>query len=211
MACAGSGAACVRAVTDYARRRRRAGDRFKRNRASSRHENLRAGARIRRRRIRGLPCQDGHEVIGVDPERTKVDLINAGDRRSSRRTSASIIAEQVAAGRLRATTDVGDAVRHTDLALVCVGTPSLPNGGIDLTLRAARVRADRRGDRHAPGRAGDRDAQHHAAGHDARRGDPDAREASPARRPARTSASASTPSSCAKAPRCTTTTTRRRP
>jgi len=28
---------------------------------------------------------------------------------------------------------VGDAVRHTDLALVCVGTPSLPNGGIDLT------------------------------------------------------------------------------
>ncbi|HKU46059.1 MAG TPA: nucleotide sugar dehydrogenase, partial [Burkholderiales bacterium] len=34
--------------------------------------------------------------------------------------------------RLRASTAVEDAVRHTDLALVCVGTPSRPNGGIDL-------------------------------------------------------------------------------
>jgi GDP-mannose 6-dehydrogenase len=43
-----------------------------------------------------------------------------------------MIAEQAAAGRLSATTDLETAVRHTDLALVCVGTPSLPNGGLDL-------------------------------------------------------------------------------
>src|SRR5690606_37905707 len=43
-----------------------------------------------------------------------------------------IIAASVSAGRLAATTDVDAAVRHTDLVLVCVGTPSLPNGGIDL-------------------------------------------------------------------------------
>jgi GDP-mannose 6-dehydrogenase len=80
----------------------------------------------------GCLARDGHEVIGVDPERTKVELINAGKSPIIEKDIGQIVAEQVAAGRLRATTEVGDAVRHTDLALVCVGTPSQPNGGIDL-------------------------------------------------------------------------------
>jgi GDP-mannose 6-dehydrogenase len=77
-------------------------------------------------------ARDGHEVIGVDPERAKVDLINAGRSPIIERELGEIIAEQVRSGRLRATTAVEDAVRHTDLALVCVGTPSQANGGIDL-------------------------------------------------------------------------------
>jgi GDP-mannose 6-dehydrogenase len=81
----------------------------------------------------GCLAKDGHEVIGVDPERTKVELINAGKSPIIEKDIGDIIHEQVAAGRLRASTEVGDAVRRTDLALVCVGTPSLPNGGIDLT------------------------------------------------------------------------------
>ena len=80
--------------------------------------------------IRGVPTPAD---IGVDPERTKVDSINAGKTPIIEKDIGHIIHEQVASGRLRATTEVGDAVRHTDLALVCVGTPSLPNGGIDLT------------------------------------------------------------------------------
>ena len=80
----------------------------------------------------GCLAHDGHEVIGVDPERGKVDLINAGRSPIIEKDIGGIIAEQVAAGRLRASTDVGSAVRHTDLVLVCVGTPSQPNGGIDL-------------------------------------------------------------------------------
>jgi GDP-mannose 6-dehydrogenase len=80
----------------------------------------------------GCLARDGHEVIGVDPERTKVDLINAGKTPIIEKDIGPIIAEQVAAGRLRATTELPDAVRHTDLSLVCVGTPSQPNGGIDL-------------------------------------------------------------------------------
>src|SRR6185503_19413183 len=80
----------------------------------------------------GCLARDGHEVIGVDPERTKVDLINAGKTPIIEKDIGSIIAEQVAAGRLRAITEVSDAVRHTDMSLVCVGTPSQPNGGIDL-------------------------------------------------------------------------------
>ncbi len=80
----------------------------------------------------GCLAKDGHEVIGVDPERTKVDLINAGRSPIIEKDIGEIIAEQVRSGRLAASTDVDSAVRHTDLALVCVGTPSLPNGGIDL-------------------------------------------------------------------------------
>ena len=80
----------------------------------------------------GCLARDGHEVIGVDPERTKVDLINAGKSPIIEKDIGQITAEQVAAGRLRATTEVADAVRHTDMVLVCVGTPSQPNGGIDL-------------------------------------------------------------------------------
>jgi GDP-mannose 6-dehydrogenase len=80
----------------------------------------------------GCLAKDGHEVIGVDPERTKVDLINAGRSPIIEKDIGAIIQEQVAAGRLSATTEVEHAVRNTDLALVCVGTPSQPNGGIDL-------------------------------------------------------------------------------
>src|SRR4029077_15561487 len=80
----------------------------------------------------GCLARDGHEVIGVDPERVKVDLINAGRSPIIEKDIGSIIAEQAAAGRLSATTDLESAVRNTDLALVCVGTPSMPNGGFDL-------------------------------------------------------------------------------
>ncbi|HEY1291050.1 MAG TPA: nucleotide sugar dehydrogenase, partial [Burkholderiales bacterium] len=77
-------------------------------------------------------ARDGHEVIGVDPERTKVELINAGKTPIIEADVGPMVAAQVAAGKLRATTELADAVRETDLSLVCVGTPSLPNGGIDL-------------------------------------------------------------------------------
>jgi GDP-mannose 6-dehydrogenase len=80
----------------------------------------------------GCLAKEGHEVIGVDPERAKVDLINAGRSPIIEKDLGEIIAEQVAAGRLRATTQLADAVRHSDLLFVCVGTPSQPNGGIDL-------------------------------------------------------------------------------
>jgi GDP-mannose 6-dehydrogenase len=80
----------------------------------------------------GCLARDGHEVVGVDPELTKVDLINAGKSPIIEKDIGEIIREQVAAGRLRAAADVSEALRHTDLALICVGTPSQPNGGIDL-------------------------------------------------------------------------------
>ncbi len=80
----------------------------------------------------GCLAKQGHEVIGVDPQQAKVDLINAGRTPIIERDIGEIIAAAVEEGRLRATTDVHEAVRFTDVSLICVGTPSLGNGHIDL-------------------------------------------------------------------------------
>jgi GDP-mannose 6-dehydrogenase len=81
----------------------------------------------------GCLAHQGHEVIGVDPDTRKVDLINAGKTPIIEKEIGEIIERQVAAGRLSATTDVAVAVQQTDLSLICVGTPSSRNGDIDLS------------------------------------------------------------------------------
>ena len=81
----------------------------------------------------GCLAQNGHEVIGVDPVRTKVDLINAGKSPIIEADIAEIMAANVKAGRLRATSDQDQAIRDTELSFVCVGTPSQANGNLDLT------------------------------------------------------------------------------
>ncbi|MGH8224186.1 MAG: 2-dehydropantoate 2-reductase N-terminal domain-containing protein, partial [Woeseiaceae bacterium] len=80
----------------------------------------------------GCLAQQGHEVIGVDPEPRKVDLINAGKTPIIEKDIGQIIERQVAAGRLSATTDAAAALSQTDLSLICVGTPSRSNGDIEL-------------------------------------------------------------------------------
>ncbi len=80
----------------------------------------------------GCLAEEGHEVIGVDPQQSKVDLINSGKTPIIEKDIGEMIERNVANGRLRATTDVQEAVRNTDVSLICVGTPSLGNGHIDL-------------------------------------------------------------------------------
>ena len=81
----------------------------------------------------GALAREGSEVIGVDPNLTKVETINAGRSPVVEAGLDALIAEGVAAGRIRATTSADDAVRHTDLSVICVGTPSNGNGSLDLT------------------------------------------------------------------------------
>ena len=82
--------------------------------------------------VAGCLARMGHEVIGVDNEPMKVALVNGGRSPIIEKDIAQIIAQQVTAGRLSATTDFTVAVQNSDLILVCVGTPSRPNGDIDL-------------------------------------------------------------------------------
>ena len=80
----------------------------------------------------GCLAHDGHEVVGVDPVPTKVDLINSGRTPIIEAEIGEIVEATSKAGRLRATSDTAEAIRETDLSFVCVGTPSQANGNLDL-------------------------------------------------------------------------------
>ncbi|MEK8090662.1 nucleotide sugar dehydrogenase [Thermithiobacillus plumbiphilus] len=81
----------------------------------------------------GCLTNDGHEVIGVDPNQTKVNLINNGQTPIIEKDIGEIIEKSVNNGGLRATTSVEEAVRATEMSLICVGTPSQANGSLDLS------------------------------------------------------------------------------
>ena len=80
----------------------------------------------------GCLAHDGHEVVGVDPVPTKVDLINRGQSPIIEADIGEIIATAARTGLLRATGDQAQAIRETELSFVCVGTPSQVNGNLDL-------------------------------------------------------------------------------
>jgi GDP-mannose 6-dehydrogenase len=81
----------------------------------------------------GCLARNGHQVIGVDPVETKVGLINRGQTPIIEEDIGEIIREAVSTGRLRATTNVADGVRSSDITLICVGTPSMLNGRLDIS------------------------------------------------------------------------------
>lgn len=78
-----------------------------------------------------LAClaRDGHEVIGVDVDRAKLDLIAAGKTPVVEEGMVELMAQ--IAPRVSVTMDVARAVRDSEVSLVCVGTPSAPNGSQD--------------------------------------------------------------------------------
>ena len=76
---------------------------------------------------------DGHEVIGVDVNAEKVAAINDGRSPIVEPGLDELLARCSSEGRLRATTDTAEAIRDSEVSLLCVGTPSRKNGSLDLT------------------------------------------------------------------------------
>lgn len=75
-------------------------------------------------------AKEGHTVIGVDPDEKKLELIRAGKSPIVEHGLEDLIGQVVSAGRLRVTTDYFGAVADSDVSLICVGTPSNPNGSL---------------------------------------------------------------------------------
>jgi len=75
----------------------------------------------------------GSPVVGVDVSRSKVDMLNAGLATIVEEGIADLVRSAHTAGRVRATTSVDDAVAASSISLICVGTPSQPNGNLDLS------------------------------------------------------------------------------
>ncbi len=80
----------------------------------------------------GCLAKNDHVIIGVDPNQTKVDLINQGKAPVIENDIGEIIKDAVTENKLRATVDVNDAVNNSEISLICVGTPSQINGNLDL-------------------------------------------------------------------------------
>jgi GDP-mannose 6-dehydrogenase len=75
----------------------------------------------------------GHQVIGVDINPLKVDLINRGQSPIVETGIAELVSRGVSTGRLQATVNPAEALREADISLVCVGTPDNGNGSPLLT------------------------------------------------------------------------------
>lgn len=75
---------------------------------------------------------EGHEVIGVDVNAKKVEIISQGNSPIVEQDFNSVMNQAVRSGRLRATTNPREAVNASEISLVCVGTPSNANGSLDL-------------------------------------------------------------------------------
>src|SRR5579863_7734496 len=74
----------------------------------------------------------GHNVIGVDLSPTKVEALHAGRSPVVEPRVEDLVAEGHTAGRLKATADSEYAVMNSEISFLCVGTPSLRNGKLDL-------------------------------------------------------------------------------
>lgn len=74
----------------------------------------------------------GHRVIGVDVNPAKVEMVESGRTPIIEARMAELVSEGNRACRLHATTDSTAAVLQSDVSFVCVGTPSLRNGKLDL-------------------------------------------------------------------------------
>ena len=89
-----------------------------------------------------LAClaRDDHDVIGVDVDDAKLELIRSGKTPVVEEGMVDLMQRVVAGGRVRVTRDARMAVRESDVSLVCVGTPSASNGSQDQSAMLAVAR-----------------------------------------------------------------------
>ncbi len=79
----------------------------------------------------------GHDVVCVDVDKRKVDLINSKTPPIFEEGLPELLAE-VVPSKLHATLDIAKAVKESEVTFICVGTPSAKDGSIDLSyIRSA--------------------------------------------------------------------------
>jgi GDP-mannose 6-dehydrogenase len=80
----------------------------------------------------GCLVRDGHEVLGVDIDKGKLELLEAGTTPIIEEGMEELIRSAAASGRANVTDDAANAIHTTELSFICVGTPSAANGEHDL-------------------------------------------------------------------------------
>ncbi len=82
----------------------------------------------------GMGClaKQRHNIVGVDVSDEKIRLINEGKPTIVEQDVDELIRIAHRNGIIRATKDYIEAVTSTDISFICVGTPSAPNGHLNL-------------------------------------------------------------------------------
>ena len=75
----------------------------------------------------GCLAEEGHSIIGVDSNLTKVDSINSGRSPVIEKDLNPMIAKGLNAGYIQATKKGKYAIFSTDISFICVGTPGHQN------------------------------------------------------------------------------------
>jgi GDP-mannose 6-dehydrogenase len=84
--------------------------------------------------------QDGHEIVGVDKIAAKTADLSQGRCPIQEPGVAKLLVEGHKAGRLKATTEASEGLRQSEMAWICVGTPSGPDGGVELSSVEAVIK-----------------------------------------------------------------------
>ena len=78
-------------------------------------------------------CEMGHDVVAVEPNPIKLNMIKEGRSPIIEKGLQELVEKGIQGHKLQSTADCFYAVDATDVAIVCVGTPSNANGSIDLS------------------------------------------------------------------------------
>jgi GDP-mannose 6-dehydrogenase len=81
----------------------------------------------------------GHRVIGMDVDERKIKMLKEGKAPIFENGLQELLNE--VKDRLSFTTSTEEAIEKSDLCFVCVGTPSRPDGKVDLTYVEASAKA----------------------------------------------------------------------
>ncbi len=83
----------------------------------------------------GMGClaKLGHSIIGVDISDNKINMINNGYATIEENGIDVLIKEGRGNNKIEATKDSDYAVRNADVSFICVGTPNMESGHLDLT------------------------------------------------------------------------------
>ncbi|MFB3891465.1 MAG: UDP-glucose/GDP-mannose dehydrogenase family protein [Phycisphaerae bacterium] len=79
-------------------------------------------------------ADSGNHVTGVDIDEEKVRLLNSGRSPIFEQGLEELLASNLAAGRLRFTTDIAEGIHHGEVIFVAVGTPPREDGSADLSV-----------------------------------------------------------------------------
>ncbi len=85
-------------------------------------------------------AKDGHQVLGFDTNETKITQINSGKSPITEPGIDGLLIAGLKAGNISAYTEIDHHLDDSDLAIVCVGTPSAPDGSHNMTYIAQVTR-----------------------------------------------------------------------